>query len=458
MAVPVVDLPEPPGVDARENPTVAVVGLGYVGSCLAAALADRGLDVVGVDTDPVLVGELRSGHCRFREHELEEVLSRVTTAGRLRVTGEHPAVSAADVVVVAVGTPIRDDGSMADGQLRAACLALGEHLRPGQLVLLKSTLAAGTTRELVVPLLERGGLTAGRDFMLACTPERLAEGTALEELRTLPIVVGGIDARSTRAAAEFWRRALGVRVIEHESPEAAEITKLASNWWIDLNIALANELAMFCSLYDVDVLDVIEAANSLPKGSGNVNILLPSAGVGGSCLTKDPWMVWRSARSRGVELRTPQAGREVNEAMPAHTAQLVVDELVARGKDPARSKVAVLGLAFKNNTGDLRATPARGVIEALAKAGAEVSAHDPLVDPDQAEELLGVRPAESLHEAVRDADCLAILALHRCFEDLDVAALPVAESCLILDGRAYYPKETIARLRALGHAYRGIGR
>ncbi|GAT67119.1 nucleotide sugar dehydrogenase [Planomonospora sp. ID91781] len=458
MAVPVVDLPDPPGADVRENPTVAVVGLGYVGSCLAAALADRGLDVVGIDTDPELVGELRSGRCRFREHELEEVLSRVTAAGRLRVTGEHPAVSEADVVVVAVGTPIRDDGSMADGQLRAACLALSGHLRPGQLVLLKSTLAAGTTRDLVVPLLERGGLTAGTDFLLACTPERLAEGTALAELRTLPIVVGGIDARSTRAAAEFWRRALGVRVIEHDSPEAAEITKLASNWWIDLNIALANELAMFCALYGVDVLDVIEAANSLPKGSGNVNILLPSAGVGGSCLTKDPWMVWRSARGRGVELRTPRAGREVNEAMPGHTAQLIIDELVARGKDPARAKIAVLGLAFKNDTGDLRATPARGVIEALAKAGAEVRAHDPLVDPDQAEELLGVRPVESLHEAVRDADCLAVLALHRQFEDLDLAGLPVADSCLILDGRAYYPKETIARLRRLGHAYRGIGR
>lgn len=457
MAVPVVN-PREPGAEVPENPTVAVIGMGYVGSCIAAIMADRGVRVVGVDTDQILVDELSRGYCRFREGELAELVARTVAAGRLRATTDYAAVAEADVVVLTVGTPVREDGTMADEQLRGACQALSEHLRRGQLVVVKSTVAAGTTRELVRPLLERGGLVAGVDFRLACTPERLAEGTAIAELRALPMVVGGLDAESTRAAAEFWRRTLDIEVIEQDSLEAAELTKLASNWWIDLNIALANELAKVCALFDVDVLDVIRAANSLPKGSGNVNILLPSVGVGGSCLTKDPWMVWRTALDRGLEIHTPRVGREVNAGMPEYTAGLITGYLAGQGREPADSVVAVLGLAFKNNTGDLRATPVRGVIEALTKAGAEVRAYDPLVDPDLAEKLLGLRPVADLEEAVQGADCLAVLALHREMQDIDFAALPVARPCLLLDGRAYYPKEKIAELRRLGYVYRGVGR
>ncbi|WP_276326782.1 UDP binding domain-containing protein, partial [Carbonactinospora thermoautotrophica] len=215
-----------------------------------------------------------------------------------------------------------------------------------------------------------------------------------------------------------------------------------------------------CSRFDVDVLDVITAANTIPKGDGRVNILLPSVGVGGSCLTKDPWMLARTARDRGVTLRTVAVARAVNDAMPRYTAELIVDELRMLGKDPARSKVAVLGLAYKNNTGDLRATPTVPVIALLREAGVEVSAFDPLVDRGEAEKIVGVEPTASLADAVRGADCLAVLAHHRTFEDLDFAALreEVTMPCLVLDGRAYYSKATIAMLRRLGFAYRGIGR
>ncbi|MDP9870266.1 MULTISPECIES: nucleotide sugar dehydrogenase [Streptosporangium] len=437
---------------------MAVIGFGYVGSCIAATLADRGFDVVGVDTDPRLIEELARGYCRFQEQGLADMIFRGVTTGRLRVTTDSAELASADVVLIAVGTPIREKGALADEQLRGACLELSRHLRQGQLVVLKSTVPPGTTRDVVLPLLEQSGLIGGVDFGLAFTPERLAEGTALAELRTFPIVAGGLEPDSTRDVAAFWHRVLGVEVIPLDSLESAEIVKLADNWWIDLNIALANELAKFCALYDVDVLDVIAAANTIPKGKGTVNILLPSVGVGGSCLTKDPWMVWRSARRRGVEILTAPAGREVNAGMPEYTAQLAIDELVKLGKNPATAKVAVLGLAFKNNTGDLRATPTRGVVETLVETGAQVRIFDPLVDVAHAEELFGITPAASLQEAVQDADCIAVLALHREFEDIDFAALPVARSCLLLDGRAYYSKEKIASLRRLGYLYQGIGR
>ncbi|MFC0037774.1 nucleotide sugar dehydrogenase [Actinomadura rayongensis] len=440
------------------DPTVAVIGLGYVGSCVAAVLGSQGLDTIGVDTDVTLIDELNRGHCRFQEEELAGLLAKGMEVGALKVTTELSAVSAADVVLIAVGTPVRADGSLAEEQLRSACEGIAGVIRPGQLLVLKSTVPPGTTRDLVLPILERSGLRAGEDFGLAFTPERLAEGTALKELRTFPIAIGGLDAPSLAGATDFWQRALGVPTIPMESLEAAEIVKLADNWWIDLNIALANELAKFCALYDVDVLDVIAAANTIPKGRGNVNILLPSVGVGGSCLTKDPLMVWQSALRRGLDIRTAPVGREVNAAMPGYTAQVILDGLAAAGKDPADATVAVLGLAFKNNTGDLRATPVQGAVEALRAAGVRVRTHDPLVDADHAERLTGVRPTGSVQEACEGADAIAVLALHREFEDVDFGALPVADSCLVVDGRAYYPKAKIAELRAQGFVYRGIGR
>ncbi len=445
-------------LSGQEDVKVAVIGLGYVGSCVAAALADRGIEVVGIDTNTTLVDELNSGFCRFQENGLPELVSSGVAAGKLRVTTDAAAVRDADVVLVTVGTPVRDDGSLADEQLTGACIELSRHLRVGQLIVLKSTVPPGTTRSVVLPLLQRSGLVGGEDFGLAFTPERLAEGTALAELRSFPIVAGGLDDDSAQDAAEFWRNALDVEVIPLDTLEAAELVKLADNWWIDVNIALGNEVAKFSALYGVDALDVIRAANSIPKGNGNVNILLPSVGVGGSCLTKDPWMVWHSARERGLEILTAPAARQVNNDMPVYTAQLAIDELTKQGKDPMACKVAVLGLAFKNNTGDLRATPVVDAVKAFERGCGEVTLYDPLVDVEEAEELFRKPQAASLQEAVEGADCIAILALHREFADIDFGSLPVAENCLVLDGRAYYSREKIAELRALGFAYRGVGR
>ncbi|MGW5051332.1 nucleotide sugar dehydrogenase [Actinokineospora sp. NPDC004072] len=440
------------------QPRVGVIGFGYVGSCLAATLADLGYDVVGVDTDPRLVEDLARGHFRIKETGLTEMVFRNIEAGRLRVTADSSALADVDVVLISVGTPVREDGSLDDVQLRGACRALRRHLRPGQVVVLKSTVPPGTTRGVVLPELEKSGLRAGVDFALGFTPERLAEGTALKELRVFPIVVGGYGEDSVQDIAGFWQRALGVEVIPCDSLEAAEIVKLASNWWIDHNIALANELAKFSALFGVDVLDVIAGANSIPKGTGNVNILLPSVGVGGSCLTKDPWMVWNTARRYGVDIRTVPADREVNAGMPEYTARLAVDELRRQGKDPARCTIAVLGLAFKNDTGDLRATPTRDAVRALARTGATVRVHDPLVDPEKIEPTFGIAPSATVEETVRGADCVAVLALHREFADVDLAALPVAPGCVVLDGRAYYSRERIAALTEAGLVYRGIGR
>ncbi|WP_036553849.1 nucleotide sugar dehydrogenase [Nocardiopsis sp. CNT312] len=439
-------------------PTVAVIGLGYVGSCVAATLSDRGHDVLGIDTDTGLVDELTRGHCRFHEEGLPESLARGLAAGRIRIATDQSAVSAADVVLITVGTPVREDGSMADDQLAGACEELGRHLREGQMVILKSTVPPGTTSTKVRRALERPGLAAGEEFGLAFAPERLAEGTAMRELRELPMVVGGVNEDSTADAAEFWRRGLGVRVITVGSAEAAEIVKLTDNWWIDLNIALANELARYCELFGVDAHEVIPAANTVPKGSGNVNVLIPSVGVGGSCLTKDPWMIWHSAREHGLDLLTPVAGREANTAMPGYAADRILSGLRRLGKAPEDSRIAVLGLSFKNDTADLRETPVLPAVTHLDKSGADVCLFDPLVAPADTERVFGRAPAASLEAAVTDADCVAVLAYHREMEAVDLTALPVSRPCLFFDGRANLPREYVDRLRDSGFSYEGVGR
>jgi UDP-N-acetyl-D-mannosaminuronic acid dehydrogenase len=441
-------------------PRVVIIGFGHVGASLGVTLAERGMMVAGIDSDESLIRELRAGRCRVREPGLPAALAALADSPQLLLTSDYDAVRDADVVVITVGTPVGERGALVADHLMDVCRELAPRLRVGQLVIVKSTVPPGTTRTMLAPLLERSGLLHGRDFGLAYCPERLAEGTALRQLRELPVVVGGLDPVSTAAAVQFWKKALDVPVQTVPSPETAELVKLATNFWIDVNIAVANDLARFCAPYEVDVLEVIAATNTLPKGEGRVNVLLPSVGVGGSCLTKDPWMAWRAAADHGVPLEMVPAARRVNEAMPGHAAGIITAELARLGKDPAASTVAVLGLSYKNNTGDLRQTPVRGVVEALRTARVRLRLHDPLVAAAEVHAQFGAWPVGTVEEAVGGADCVAILAGHHEFHGLDYAAMRalVAMPCLIFDGRMYYPPDTIADLIRLGYAYRGVGR
>ncbi|WP_018657704.1 nucleotide sugar dehydrogenase [Actinomadura flavalba] len=443
----------------RERISVAVIGLGYVGSTVAAVLADGDVDVVGIDIDPEVVARLNERRVHFSEPGLPELLNAALDSRRLRATTGFDDVGTVDVVIIAVNTPVRE-GGLVDVYLSSACAEVGRRLRPGQLVILKSTVPPGVSRSLAVPVLESGGLRAGEDFGVVFCPERLSEGQALHELRTFPIAIGGHDPDAAAAAAAFWRRTLGAEVLPCGSLEAAEMVKLANNWWIDHNIAMANELAKLCGVLDVDVLEVIAAANTMRKNSGNVNILLPGVGVGGSCLTKDPWMVWQAGRDHDIDLRTVPVAREVNDTMPGYTADLVARELALLDRPLAGARIAVLGVAFKNNTGDLRATPTLPVVAALRDGGADVVLHDPLAEPGEVAKLFGQTPVPDVRDALAGADCIAVLARHDVFDELDFAELRphVAEHCVVIDGRAHYPAATVERLRGLGYAYRGIGR
>lgn len=443
-------------MSTTKHPNVSVVGFGYVGCVLGAALAERGLDVTGIESDRRIREAVGAGTSPFNETGLAELIEGATRNRRLRVTDDYEAIADADVIIITVGTPLSEDGDADLTQIVTAARQIANHVADGQLVILKSTVPPNTTRDVITPILR-----AKADVLVAFCPERLAEGQAIRDLFAIPVVVGGVDEASTRAAADFWHASLAIETIEVESSLAAEMVKLADNLWIDLNIAMANELAKLCDrLGGVDVLEVIAAANTLPKVGHHVNILIPSMGVGGSCLTKDPWFVHGMGRKLGLELQTPRVSREINDSMPSYTVSLIDDFLLGTGARPEDCRVAVLGLAFKDHTGDCRHTPTRPFIAALAARGYQVAVHDPWVSDADARDVSGLEPEPDIAAAVKDADCVTFLTGHREFKEFPLERLAelAKPGALIVDGRIFFDRDTIRHIEALGLHYKGIGR
>ncbi|NYG07364.1 UDP-N-acetyl-D-mannosaminuronic acid dehydrogenase [Phycicoccus badiiscoriae] len=459
MAHGMLDLPadELDALFARREARVAVVGFGYIGVVIGAVLADRGWQVTGIDVRPEVVGEITRGTTRVREPGLDDLVARNVGAGRLTATTDFAAVAQQDVVIVTVGTPLGQDYEPVVDDIEAAAKGVAAFLTRGQLVVLKSTVPPNTTTGLVQPILETSGLRAGVDFGLAFCPERLAEGRAVRDLTSIPVVVGGVDARSADVCQRLWREALGVESVVVDSPREAELTKLADNLWIDLNIALANELAKICDKLGSNVTQVIDAANTLPKVNYNVNILMPSMGVGGYCLTKDPWFVHHLGEQLGLDMLTPQTSRAVNDTMPAYTCELLREQLALGGKELKDSRVAVLGIAFKNNTGDCRLTPTRDVVRMLEESGCTLLVHDPWVGPEEALTVTTVPLTATLDDTIRDADAVVYLTGHQQFRDYPMTRVAelTAQDCVVLDGRNAFQRSDV---ESAGLRYKGIGR
>ncbi len=444
----------------KNNPkteSIAVIGMGYVGCPLAAVMASRGWRVVGIDANRALIDTLRSGRPAIEEPGLTELVREVSGSGALTFSNDLSGISDCDVIVVTVGTPIDEAGHADLGTIKKVCAEMAPLVRDEQLVILKSTVPPGTTQELVAPVL--GGRAA---LDIAFCPERLAEGEALRDIRTLPVVIGGITPQATERAAEFIESALGVETVRVSNPAAAELTKLADNLWIDLNIALGNELAKVADTLSLDVLEIVAAANSLKKGQHHVNILTPSLGVGGSCLTKDPWFLHQVARDQGVEIMLPAASRTINDNMPAYSVRRIAEALDASrpGIPRERCKIAVLGIAFKNNTSDCRNSPTKPAIAALIEEGFNVVIHDPLVADEDARMVTGLPLELNREKALADADCVAFFAGHDAFCDISPEYLAglLTPGSVVFDGRIFFDRTFIDGLTGRGLIYVGVGR
>ncbi|MEW6192755.1 MAG: nucleotide sugar dehydrogenase [Bacillota bacterium] len=355
---------------------IAVFGLGFVGLPLSLCFTLAGCRVIGVDVDAGLVEEINSGIThhqeRYRGIPIQDILRQELARGSFTATTDpREALAEVQDIVVTVGLPVVDGEP--DAGLLAACLkSIAAGLKPGDLVLVRSTLVPGMMRRLVKPLLEESGLRAGEDFYLGYAPERIAEGRAFEEFVTMPVVVSGIDEESLAEAGALLKVITRAELVPASSFEAAEVAKLVENISRDVNIALVNELTAVTQALGISIFEVVRLANTHKR----VKLLQPGPGVGGYCLPNAFYYLLPAARAAGVDLELMPAARRVNDAMPRRVADTVLRLLPV---PPAQARVAVLGLAMKDFSSDSRQSPALKVVEHLQAAGVTVLAFDPAV-------------------------------------------------------------------------------
>jgi UDP-N-acetyl-D-mannosaminuronic acid dehydrogenase/UDP-N-acetyl-D-glucosamine dehydrogenase len=383
-----------------------VIGQGYVGLPLAVRAVDVGQDVVGYDTDKRRV-ELLQRAKSFIDDVTDAQLARTLASGRYRPTADAADLAGFDVAVVSVPTPLRD-GVPDLSYVEAAAVELGPHLRPGCCVVLESTTYPGTTEDLFVPLLEAGSaLRAGRDFRVGYSPERIDPGNPTWSLENTPKIVSGLDERSLDAVIGFYGRLVD-RVVPVRTIREAELAKLLENTFRHVNIALVNELAMYCHGLGIDVWSVLDAAATKPFGFMKFT---PGPGVGGHCLPIDPsYLQWQVRRAVGSNFRFIDIANDINEHMPDYVVTRVVDHLNRRYKSVNGSSILLIGLAYKPNSGDARQSPALEVARRLGDRGALLTAVDPLIDPQQVPSFVHVVPLTT--ENVEGADLVLVLTDH----------------------------------------------
>jgi UDP-N-acetyl-D-glucosamine dehydrogenase len=382
---------------------VAIIGAGYVGLPLARCFADADMSVVLLDIDAARVAAINRGES-YVEDVPDEVLGPLVGDGRVAASTDYDALRETDAVVVALPTPLSPNREPDLSIVLGAVRKIGERLRVGHLVVLESTTYPGTTREDVLPILEKSGLEVGKDFFLAFSPERIDPGREDWTVKTTPKVVGGVTPACTSRACELYGRALD-SVFSVSSPEAAELTKLLENIFRSVNIALVNELAQLCDRMSVDVWEVVEAAATKPFGFMSFK---PGPGLGGHCLPVDPFYLAWKAREFDFYTEFIELAGKVNENMPYFCLEKVTRALNSHEKAVNGSKVHIVGVAYKADVGDLRESPALKLIELLRDEGANVSYHDPHV-PELPEHGLS---SQELDSSLANADCVAIVTAH----------------------------------------------
>ena len=379
---------------------MAIIGAGYVGMPLARVFADAGKVVLLVDVDREVVDGINRGESHIPDVS-SDALKPLVDSGRVSATTDYDALKEVDAILIALPTPLSSQREPDLSIVKGAVAEIAPRLQKGQLVVLESTTYPGTTRECLQPILERSGLKAGADFHLAFSPERVDPGRTDWTTKNTPKVVGGLTPACTERAAEFYRAAVDT-VIPLSSPETAEMTKLLENIFRAVNIALVNELAQLCERMDLDVWEVIEAAETKPFGFMSFK---PGPGLGGHCIPIDPFYLTWKAREYDFYTEFIDLAGKVNANMPYFCRSLISQALNHGAQKSLKgSRILVLGVAYKADIDDVRESPAEKIVGLLQKAGADVAYHDPHVD-----EFDGMR---SVDYAPESYDCVVIVTAH----------------------------------------------
>jgi nucleotide sugar dehydrogenase len=407
--------------------SATVVGLGFVGLTFSLMLAESGIFVTGIDTDEKVLQNLQSGRPHFYEQGLETLLNE--QLGKNFVVANDIEDANNEIYVLCVNTPVDEEHQFDTSHLKTAAAGIGSNLAVHDLVVVRSTVPIGTTRNVVIPQLETtSGLTAGEDFFIAYAPERTIAGNALEELRELPQVIGGITHKSMDYASTFFQ-ALSKNTIPVSSLEAAEGIKLLSNAYRDLRFSFANETALLCEAWGIDTHELIKAAND---GYERNEIPKPSPGVGGACLSKDPYLLVQSGRAVGYDANLPGTARSINGEMLDAVADKLATFATEYGTGQ-ETKVFLMGMAFKGypETSDLRNSPGVEICKRLDGRVDLRVVYDPVVAEERLQKI-GERVVSSPQLGFHDADCVAVLTNHNSFSNLDLQSLCEASKSPLL--------------------------
>ena len=388
----------------NKKAVVGVIGLGYVGLPLAREFTRGGAKVLGFDVDPAKVEALSEGRS-YIGHIPSAAVQEMVDSGKFEATADFSRLAEADCLLICVPTPLTEMREPDLTYVESTARTLAEHLRRGQLVVLESTTYPGTTREVLLPLLEESGLKVGEDFFLAFSPEREDPGRKDYTTQTIPKVVGGYDEASLKAAVACYEIAIDT-VVPVSSCEAAEAAKILENTYRCVNIALVNELKMLFDRMGIDVWEVIRAAATKPFCFTPFH---PGPGLGGHCLPIDPFYLSWKARQYGLTTRFIELAGEVNVGMPEWVVHKLMDALNERGKPLQGSRVLVLGLAYKRDIDDVRESPSLELIEILRRRGAKVDYNDPHVPRTHKMRRYDLKMASKKLTAERLAGCDAVL-------------------------------------------------
>ncbi|MFH0967811.1 MAG: nucleotide sugar dehydrogenase [Methanobacteriota archaeon] len=451
--------------------TIGVVGMGYVGipSAVLFAHSEEFARVIGFQRNTPSSGYkielLNKGILPLQGEEpnLKEMLKEVVSSGKFTCTSDFSQLALCDVVTLAIQTPFANSADLTPdfSALEEGIRVVGRNIRPGTLVVLESTITPGTTNGFARQLLENeSGLQAGKDFFLAHAPERVMVGRLIQNIQEHDRIIGGIDEVSTLRAAQLYEPVLTKGRVLPMSATAAEVTKTAENTFRDLQIAAANQLALYCEAMGINFYDVRSGIDSL-KGEGITrSILWPGAGVGGHCLTKDTYHLERGVTIAGVESLDYPSGmeslyvlaRHINDFMPRHMFTLLSRGLARAGKDLNGAKIGLLGWSFLANTDDARNTPAEPFRDLCFEAGAEVRVHDPWV-----REYPDVTLIPDILETITGTDVIVIFTNHQEYYSInpDIILPRVSQRPVIVDGRNVIDPD---RFINAGFIYKGIGR
>ena len=390
---------------------IAIIGMGYVGLPLAVCVAKVGYTVSGIDLNQPRVAMLNQGDSYIADVANEELAPLVENK-QIQATSDFAALAHSDVIIICVPTPLTKNRDPDISYIRKAGEEIAKHLRPGQLITLESTTYPGTTEEILLPLLQQSGLTVGKDFFIAHSPERVDPGNARYTTHNTNKVVGGYTPTCQEVAAAFYRKTI-MDVISVSSPSCAEMVKVFENTFRAVNIALMNELALLCDKMNISVWEVIEAASTKPFG---MLTFWPGPGVGGHCIPIDPFYLTWKAREYNFHTRFIELAGEINNHMPVFVREKISRALGRLGKPLYGSKILILGMAYKKDLGDWRQSPALDLFNLLLSDDVQLSYSDPYVP--QIEDTKGQKyeSAPLTAETLANADCVVVLTNHSDFD------------------------------------------